>query len=267
MMDKAHAEETKKVALRHGADQVGVVKVTDLPEHAERIERMMPGARSVVVVAAAHSLGALRSGANELAQYDTIHAYQECGRAVHAAARYLEATGFAAAGVPAFIPLDMESPGKGMRGEICWRRAGVRAGLGSYGESGAMVTRAYGQAIRLAGIVTTADLTPDEPLKEDLCDHCLRCVEACPVQALSGKGRINKKLCGDHIFRYGFRYFQKTMLALLERRDEELRAIIEGSGLRQLWQTFMTGNYYYCFECQSQCPAERLPAAEGEKQA
>jgi len=29
----------------------------------------------------------------------------------------------------------MEEPKKGMCGEICWRRAGVRAGLGSYQET------------------------------------------------------------------------------------------------------------------------------------
>ena len=80
----------------------------------------------------------------------------------------------------------MDEPGKGMRGEICWRRAGVRAGLGTYGESGALVTKEYGQAVRLSGVVTTANLIPDTPVKEDVCDHCMRCVEACPVSALKG---------------------------------------------------------------------------------
>jgi hypothetical protein len=27
----------------------------------------------------------------------------------------------------------------------------------------------------------------------------------------------------------------------------------------QFWQTFMTGNYYYCIACQAQCPAAQLP--------
>jgi len=88
----------------------------------------------------------------------------------------------------------------------------------------------------------------------------MRCVEACPVNALSGKGRINKKRCGDHIFRFGFRYFQKVVQDMTDKATEELREITRGSGLRQLWQTFMTGNYYYCFKCRSQCPATRLPA-------
>ena len=253
-------EKTKKSALENGADLVGVVKVEDLPEHTGRIQRMMPGAKSVLVIATAHSISALRSRANQLAQFDTIHAYNECARAAHCAARYLESRGFFAAGVPAFIPIDMAEPGKGMRGEICWRRAGVRAGLGSYGESGALVAGEYGQAVRLSGVVTTADLSPDAPLTEDICDHCMRCVEACPVNALSGEGKINKKLCGDNIFKFGFRYFQKVVAGLMDKPTEELQEIIQGHGLRELWQTCMTGNYYYCFKCQSQCPAIRLPS-------
>ena len=259
MADKECTKLAKQAALEHGADLVGVVKVGDLPEHRERIERMLPGAQSVLVIATGHSIASLRSGINELAQFDTIHAYNECARAAHGAARFLEIQGFLAAGVPAFIPLDMDEPGKCMRGEICWRRAGVRAGLGSYGESGALVTKEYGQAIRLSGVVTTAELTPDASLKKDICDHCMRCVEACPVNALSGNGKINKKLCGDRIFRFGFRYFQKVMQGMLDKPTDELRGILQGSGLRHLWQTFMTGNYYYCFKCQSQCPATRLP--------
>lgn len=259
MTEKDFTEQAKQAALANGADLVGVVKVEDLPEHSERIERMLPGARSVLVIATGHSLGSLRSGANELAQFDTIHAYNECARASHAGARFLESRGFLSAGVPAFIPLDMDEPGKGMRGEICWRRAGVRAGLGSYGESGALVTKEYGQAIRLSGVVTAADLSPGTPLKEDVCDHCMRCVEACPVNALSGGGKINKKLCGDRIFRFGFRYFQKLMQGMVDKPTDELLEIVQGNGLRQLWQTFMTGNYYYCFRCQIQCPATRLP--------
>ena len=260
MPEKEFTQAAKQAALENGAGRVGVVRVEDLSEHQERIERMLPGARSVIVVASAHSLASLRSGANELAQFDTIHTYQESARACHAAARLLESRGYLSAGVPAFIPLDMEEPGKGMRGEICWRRAGVRAGLGSYGESGALVTKEYGQAVRLAGVVTTAELSPDTPLKEDVCDHCMRCVEACPVQALSGNGKINKKRCGDRIFRFGFRFFQKVMQGMMDQPTDELREVVQGSGLRQLWQTFMTGNYYYCFRCQSQCPGSRLPA-------
>ena len=74
-------------------------------------------------------------------------------------------------------------------------------------------------------------------------------------------GIINKKLCGDNIFRYGFRYFEKVMTGLMDEPAEDVKEIIQGRGLRELWQTFMTGNYYYCFKCQSQCPAVKVPLA------
>lgn len=57
-------EKTKQAALENGADLVGVVSVDNLPEHHERINRMLPGAGSVVVVACGHSLGSLRSDVN-----------------------------------------------------------------------------------------------------------------------------------------------------------------------------------------------------------
>ncbi|HJP22817.1 MAG: hypothetical protein QF546_09160 [Alphaproteobacteria bacterium] len=245
---------SKSAALGNGADLVGIAPVAALSEHAETIEDLLPDARQVVVVAARHSLAAISSGNNQVRQYDTIHAYDQSARASHAVAHLLEAEGQAAVAVPAFIPLDMNEPGKGMRGAISWRQAGYLAGLGSYGENGLLVTRQFGNAVRLAGVVTTADLVPDAPLEEDLCDHCMGCVEDCPVGALAGGGRIDKKKCGDEIFRHGFRAFQALMQDLVDGNREEAREIVSGSGLRELWQNFMTGNYYYCFSCQTRCP-------------
>jgi epoxyqueuosine reductase QueG len=104
-------------------------------------------------------------------------------------------------------------------------------------------------------------LNPDPPLKEDLCDHCGRCVGACPVQALSGGGKINKKLCGDRIFQFGFRGFRDFVEGLIRRPKEEMAGRIHDFELRELWQTLVTGSYYYCFACQAQCPATDLPGA------
>jgi epoxyqueuosine reductase QueG len=258
-MSRELTEKTKLISLNNGADLVGVVKIETLAEHTEDIQKILPGAKSVVVVAAKHSLAAIRSENIQMGQFDTVHAYNESARAAHRTSRYLESEGFAAVAVPAFIPIDMQAPKKGMRGEICWRRAGVRAGVGSYGENGLLVTPEFGSAIRISGLVTTAGLQADSPLKQDACDHCMRCAEACPVEALSGEGKINKKTCGDEIFKFGFRYFANFMRDLVEKSASEIEEIIKGHGLRELWQTFMTGNYYYCFQCQAQCPATKLP--------
>jgi epoxyqueuosine reductase QueG len=259
MVNRELSENAKGIALENGADLVGIINAIDLPEHAEDITRILPQAKSVIVVAAKHSLAAIQSGNIQMGQFDTIHAYDECSKAAHQTTRFLESMLFPSVAVPAFIPIDMQAPKKGMRGEICWRRAGVRAGLGSYGENGLLVTKAFGSAVRLAGLVTAADLEADDPLGEDVCDHCLRCIDACPVQALSAEGKIDKRKCGDEIFKYGFRFFAGFMRDLIAKPKSETQDMLRGHGLRELWQTFMTGNYYYCFECQAQCPAMRLP--------
>ena len=255
-------KRAKEAALANGADIVGVLKVEDLPEHSESIAGILPTASSVIVVASRHSLTALRSDNNQAAQFDTIYTYRECERAAHRASRFLESEGFLSVAVPAFIPIDMKDPKKGMQGEICWRRAGVRAGLGSYGENGLLITKKFGAALRLSGLVTSADLEVDIPLDEDICDHCMRCIEACPAKALSGGGKINKKLCGDRIFAYGLRFFINVLQSLTETPKEAVGDLLKTHGVRELWQTFMTGNYYYCFSCQSQCPAAELPQTD-----
>lgn len=194
MVTRELGKKAKSVALANGADLVGVVGVTDLPEHRESISRILSSAQSVMVIAAKHSLAAIRSANIQMAQFDTIHAYGQCAHAAHTTSRFLESEGFLSVAAPAFIPIDMDAPKKGMRGEICWRRAGVRAGFGSYGENGLLITKQFGAAIRISGLVTSVDLEADRPLDEDACDHCMRCVEACPAGALSREGKIDKKL-------------------------------------------------------------------------
>ncbi|NQU63976.1 MAG: hypothetical protein HQ517_06795, partial [SAR324 cluster bacterium] len=155
MKDQAElTQSAKEVALANGADLVGIVRVSDLPEHTENIFRILPTARSVMVVASKHSSGAIGSDNIQVAQLDTIHTYDACTRAAHQVCRFLEADGFLSVAVPAFIPLNMNKPKNGMRGEICWRRAGVRSGLGSYGENGLLITREFGAAVRISGLVT-----------------------------------------------------------------------------------------------------------------
>ena len=114
------------------------------------------------------------------------------------------------------------------------------------------------EAAGVSDLTRAADLEADPPLDEDVCDHCMRCVERCPAKALSGEGRIDKKRCGDRIFEYGFRYFQRWVQGILERGSTASQEVDENKGLLEMWQTFMTGNYYYCFHCQSQCPAPAL---------
>ena len=48
------------------------------------------------------------------------------------------------------------------------------------------------------------------------------------------------------------------MEGILAGDSSAAREAIEGAGFLEMCQTFMTGNYYFCFQRQSQCPASEL---------
>ena len=107
-----------EIAKTHGAPFCGAAKAEDLSGNALEIGKILPGARSVVVLAAPHSRSAIESADVQVAQYDTVHAYGEAARASHAVARWLEQRGHRAVAVPAFIPIDMAPPKHEMKGAV-----------------------------------------------------------------------------------------------------------------------------------------------------
>ena len=249
--------DVARVAGAHGAPVCGAVPVEALPGRAAEIRNILSGARSVIVLASPHSRSAIESQNVQVAQYDTINAYMEAARASHSVALWLEGKGHKAVAVPAFIPIDMAPPKLGMLGAVDWRGAGVAAGIGGYGESGLLVTKEYGPAVRLGGVVTDAMISPGEPLSARPCTNCMRCVEACPTGALSGKGEIDKRKCGDRIFSGGYRAWRNFLIALIEAPPDMRKQLASSQLSLDLWQNFMTGNYYYCFACQAACPVGR----------
>ena len=79
---------------------------------------------------------------------------------------------------------------KELAGDISSKHAAVAAGLGLFGINNLLITPEYGPRLRLATIITEADLPPDRPLGEAVqkklkegCETCRKCVEGCPTGA------------------------------------------------------------------------------------
>ncbi len=80
-----------------------------------------------------------------------------------------------------------------------------RAGAGIIGLNNRLIVPGRGSDYVIGVIVTTAVLTPDEPLNpaaahgDVACERCGRCVAACPTGALKGDGTIDARRCISYL--------------------------------------------------------------------
>lgn len=93
----------------------------------------------------------------------------------------LEDDGYRSLPIPASQLLDKEN----WYGAISHKAVARMAGIGWQGKSLLIVTPSHGPRVRLATILTTAPLKPDNPIK-NRCGACTECRDACPSGAIKG---------------------------------------------------------------------------------
>ncbi|MDR2686593.1 MAG: 4Fe-4S binding protein [Oscillospiraceae bacterium] len=72
------------------------------------------------------------------------------------------------------------------RTPLPFKTLATRAGLGWIGKSAALVTKEYGNAVRLGGVLTDMPLRTGTPINASLCGDCMECVKHCPGRAIRG---------------------------------------------------------------------------------
>jgi epoxyqueuosine reductase len=92
-------------------------------------------------------------------------------------------------------------------GPILERGWAARSGLGFRGKNAMLISRAHGNWLFLACILTRTDIEPDKPLRPEttrhvneepvglLCGKCTRCLDACPTQAFPQPGMVDARRC------------------------------------------------------------------------
>ena len=243
------------MARQLGAVAGGVATVENLIGRKAIDLNILPSARSIVVIACGHSRAALDSKNLQIKQNDTIATYEKARDISKQLAMVLEKQGHGAVAIPGFIPMDMSDGKQGMVGAIDLRRAAVEAGIGSYGKSGLVLVKGFGPRVRLGAVLTTASLKPTAKKSRFPCPtDCQICMLGCPSKALLGGGEVDKRACGRVVFEFGLRGMTKFVGGMLNASSEERAEMLKSHPFRELWQTLVSGNYYYCFECQALCP-------------
>lgn len=87
-----------------------------------------------------------------------------------------------------------------LKGDLSHKHAAVLAGLGEIGVNTLLINPNFGNRLMLSSIVTNAPMNHDKPFSDKLCtkEECLKCVEVCPVKAISPTGDIEKIKCAKY---------------------------------------------------------------------
>ena len=222
---------------------------------------LMPTARSVIVMAVAHSLGAVRAPGIHLWTRNKMETSRLLDRVAEKVARELERQGYLSLPVSADKPADIykRDPETGKRlprtrtaGQLSLKHAAASAGLGEIGLSNLLLTPEFGPHQRLGGIVTEAPLAPDSRRELDLCKQCQACRKACPVGAFDG---------GSHDVDPCFNYWSLGLERMPPQRLKEVpgfvRMLFDHAKRRDIFieagQTYIT-DVDYCIECMKACP-------------
>ena len=207
--------KVKSLALSLGFDRVGITdaapferdedaatrRVRDglmdgLPWYTEeRVRRMnrpkllLEGARSVISMAASYNTGpppsVSDSPSGKVARYAWGRDYHNVikGRLRRFARELPEAVGH-----PVRTRYFVDD------GPMNDRAAAERSGVGWFGKNTNILTPARGSWVFLAQVVTDLDLKPDPPLKKT-CGECIRCIPACPTDAIVAPYVIDNRRC------------------------------------------------------------------------
>ena len=155
---------------------------------AERLDptRLVPGARSVVVLAASYA----PSLPEEPARGDLIVARYAQGRDYHNVilkpARKLADWLRSTFGARVYCEVDT--------GAVLEKAWAQEAGLGWIGKNGCLINEKLGSWLLLGSLVTDLELAPDAP-HPDRCGECSACIPACPTQAIPEPRYVDANRC------------------------------------------------------------------------
>lgn len=79
-----------------------------------------------------------------------------------------------------------ENQNEKFRTRLPLKTLATRSGLGWIGKSATLITREYGSAVRLNGVLTDMPLAVGTPVNESYCGECEECVRYCPGHAIRG---------------------------------------------------------------------------------
>lgn len=173
-----------------------------------RPQDILPEAKSVVTFAYRLNNGALDHLPATRNQYmlEFTVVNQLLAQAAHKIARLLESKGFVSIGLGPEADIGDYSR---LKGDFSHKHSAVICGLGSFGINNLLLVKKAGARIRLASVITSAELKYSDTGRHENCTTCQECVSRCPVGALDRWEEnyspqtgwiIDKEKCAHYMF-------------------------------------------------------------------
>jgi len=280
------AATVKQLARDLGADLVGIASAKTLnafppdPQHPQTPDRISPYTKSVVVIVQHIPVAAFRAKQNVPVQYIDMLVLRRMDKIAFRIAEALEDAGY-----PSFITAAQETDWdykKASYGRLSTRHLGIEAGLGTFGLEVNILTPEYGPRVYLTGILTEAELEPDEMITEQVCigESCSRCLYSCPSDAVLHFG-IDKRGCAVEAQEFGYMQITKFFNTFVEKSHDEKAEAIRSRDVYGFWQGLLrvVGSFGDCPRCLAVCPVgndyhaylseaqKRIPERTPEKEA
>ncbi len=209
------SDEVKRRALALGFARVGIARAEALEPEGEQLRRyvaegrhgsmawlaetaevradpsharMVPGARSVVVVALPYARPEAPAGPDpaRIARYAQGRDYHNVvRRRLRKLEKWLRGLGY-------------DSRWSVDARPVLERAWAARAGIGFIGKNCCLIVPGLGSHVFLGTVVTEAELVPDEPM-EPRCGRCTLCLDACPTRAFLGPNELDARRCISYL--------------------------------------------------------------------
>jgi epoxyqueuosine reductase len=189
-------------------------------------DKVLAGARSIITLAASYHLNDQQTG--PIARYARFTDYHAAlGERLKTVSDYVTQLGGESARSLWYVDT----------GPLLERDLAQRSGLGFIGKHTNLISRQLGNWIFLGEIITTLELEPDPP-ETNRCGTCIRCLAACPTQAIRAPFELDARRCISYL-------------------TIELKGPIP-----QEFRRAMGTRIYGCDDCLAACPWNRF-AREG----
>ena len=198
-------DELKNIVLASGPSAFGVCEVEELRPHFDALPMDQTEGLSHAISIGAPVSPAVLKGCIIGPTRHYLHNYRMTNWTLDLTAAKLSISiqnrGFSALPIPASQIVDWEK----QTAHLSHKMVAIRAGMGWIGRNNLLVHPEYGSKIRLATILTDMPLEADRPLEQD-CGECRKCIDVCPVKAISDSHTDwNKAACLEKL-----KYFAKV---------------------------------------------------------